>query len=1121
MRPNSSGKSRRRLRWFCVPQMLFPGLGFAALFILLGLAPTASAQVSATLAGTVTDSSGAAVNGADVAVTNLETGDVRNTQTDGAGRYQVFSLPIGEYEVSVKKQGFADQIRTGIHLVVGQVAIADLQLRVGEVTQQVKVESDAAIVAVTTADVSGLVGEKQVKDLPLNGRSYDLLLPLNPGIVNFTSQKTGGTGVSNSTTANNFAVSGNRPQQNLFLLNGVEFTGAAENNMTPGGASGELLGVDAVREFNVLRDSYGAEYGKKPGGQVIIATQGGTNQWHGSLYEFVRNNALDAPNFFDVGSAPPFQRNQFGGAIGGPVKNGKTFFFGNYEGLRQSLNQTSEAFVPSLASRAAAVPSVIPLLNLWPTPLASAPDFNGISPFFSSPLQTISEDFGTLRADHIFSPRDSLAAVYTIDDGRDVTATIANPFSSDILTLREQVFSLEETHVFSPTLLNTARIGFSRAGYFFTGEPTPGTPAADVPGFLLGLPVGAAVVGGSAASNPQAQVGLAGSNNGSDLHIARNLYTYEDHLTWTRGRHQLSFGAWFQQFQSNETIALSQFGQATFASVKTFLAGTTSSFLFDPAPTEVNWRSLFGALYAEDVIRVSPKFTVSLGFRGEFSTGWNEAHGRAANYTFTDGIISTTPRIGDNLFTTNNAKFLPQPRIGIAWSPFDQKTVLRAGFGMYNDLQDALGYRTDQNAPFNPTYSIANEPVSSLPIDPAAPVPAGARLVPGGVQPNMKTPTLISWSLRVQRELSPNTSVTIGYVGSHGYHEMIGIDANEPIPTICPASPCPAVYPTYDASMPTTPTNSPTLGFPINQPGGVPDSPLAGAPVPAGSFFIPAGAPKANPSPILTNTWTWFSLGTSNYHALQIDVNRRFSHDFSVRGVYTWSKALDDGDSLNQTTANNAPGLVSNPFDLRADYGPATYDVRHLGVINAIYDLPIGTGKRFMADASGFTGKLVSGWGVTSIVTIQSGFPFTPQLSYNPSNNGDTRNPVRPFLNPDFTGPVVLGKPAQWFNPNAFVAPPSAIGFYGNVRRDAYAGPGLATWDFSVLKNTSITERFNLQFRAEIFNLLNRANFNTPNLIVFTPPSATNLSGLSGTAGAINSTSTTSRQVQFALKLLW
>ncbi|MGH9707797.1 MAG: carboxypeptidase-like regulatory domain-containing protein, partial [Candidatus Acidiferrales bacterium] len=236
---------------------------------------------------------------------NVETGDIRNALTDGAGQYEVFSLPIGEYEVRARKQGFAEQIRTGIHLAVGQVADADLQLRVGEVSQQVKVNSDVPMVAITTADVSGLVGEQQVKDLPLNGRSYDLLLPLNPGIVNFTSEKTGGTGVSNSTTANNFAVSGNRPQQNLFLLNGIEYTGAAENNMQPGGTSGELLGVEAVREFNVLRDSYGAEYGKRPGAQVIIATQSGTNHWHGSAYDFVRNNALDAPNFFDQGSAPP------------------------------------------------------------------------------------------------------------------------------------------------------------------------------------------------------------------------------------------------------------------------------------------------------------------------------------------------------------------------------------------------------------------------------------------------------------------------------------------------------------------------------------------------------------------------------------------------------------------------------------------------------------------------------------------------------------------------------------------------------------------------------------------------------------------------------------------------
>jgi hypothetical protein len=1098
--------SKRRVSWlspFCSKALL------AASLLLSMCLPATRAQVAASVTGVVIDPSGAPVGSAQVTVKNTETGAIRSSTTDDGGHYRVLSLSVGEYEVRVSKTGFQEAVRSGIQLVVNEEASVDLRLQVGEVRSEIRVNGDAPIVSTTTRDISGLVGEQQIKDLPLNGRSYDLLLPLNPGIVNFTSQKTGGTGISNSTTANNFAVSGNRPQQNIFLLNGVEYSGAAENNMQPGGTSGMLLGVDAVREFNVQRDSYSAELGKRPGGQVIIATRSGSNDLHGTVFEFLRNNALDASNFFDQGSAPPFQRNQFGASLGGPVQKDKTFVFGNYEGFRQNLHQTSAAFVPDLASRASAVASVKPLLNLWITPPAGAPDFNGIAEVFSSPLQTIREDFGTARVDHTFSERDSLAAIYTIDDGHDFTATPANPYSADVMTLRAQVLSLEETHVFTPSLLNTARFGFSRAGYFFTGEPTPGTPAASVPGFLVGHQVGAVVVGGSAASNPQASIGLAGSNNGSNLHIARNLFTYEDRLTLTRGRHQLSFGAWFQRLQSNEIIALSQYGQATFASLAQFLSGTAGSFLYDPAPTAMSWRSLFGAFYAEDVIRVMPNLTLSLGYRQEFSTGWNEDNGRAANYTFTNGVISSTPHVGDNLFTTNNAKFLPQPRIGLAWSPLGKKTVLRAGFGMYNDLQDALGYRADQNAPFNPVYTIPNLAVSKFPIDPAAAVPATAKLVPGGVQPDMQTPTLVSWSLRVERELTPNMALTVGYIGSHGYHELIGIDANEPFPTICPASPCPAVYPTVST---TPPVVTIATGFPAN-------SPLAGAPVPAGSYYIPAGTAKANPA--LANTWTWFSEGTSSYHALQVDFSRRFSHGLSLRGVYTWSRTLDDGDSLNQTTAGNAPGLASNPFNLHSDKGLATFDVRNVAVINALYALPFGQGKSYASGLSGWRNGFVSGWSVSSIVTAQAGFPFTPQLSYNPSNNGDTRNPVRPFLNPNFTGPVVLGNPNQWFNPNAFIAPPSTGGFYGNVGRDTYIGPGLATWDFSVLKDTKIRERLSVQFRAEIFNLLNRANFNTPNLIVFTPPTNANPSGLSGTAGAITSTTTTSRQVQFGLKLLW
>lgn len=1105
------GVRRNHRSYFFRPKQPFPMLVVLGLVFALALLPDAAAQTSSGMTGLVTDPTGAAVAGAKVTVRDVSTGEDRVTVTDSSGRYSVFSLPVGVYEILADKPGFAREIRTGVHLAVGQDANVDLYLHVGGVRQQVTVNADAPVVSLTTADISGLVGEQQVKDLPLNGRSYDELLTLNPGIVNFTSEKTGGIGVSNSTVGNNFSVSGNRPQQNLFLLNGVEFTGAAENNMQPGGVSQELMGVDAVREFNVLRDSYGAQYGKRPGAQVLIVTQGGTNNLHGDIYEFLRNNVLDAPNYFDKGSAPPFQRNQFGGSLGGPIRRNRTFLFGNYEGLRQHLHQTGVDLVPDANARngllpcklvspapnpcpasglvdVGVAPGVAPLLALWPTPSPDAPDFGGISEAFNSPLQTIRDDFGTARLDQVFSAHDTLTGVYTIDDSADVTPTSTNLYSTDLESLREQVASLEETHVFSPALLNIARFGYSRAAYFYTGEPSPGTPAANVPGFVAGKPVGAVVVGGSAAANPAAQVSLAGSNVGSNLHIARNLYTYEDHLTLTKGHHAFSAGIWLQPLQSNEDLALTQYGQATFTGLQQFLQGTVGSFLYDPAPTEMNWRSLLGAWYAQDIYRVTPKLLLSLGFRDEFATGWNEAHGRAANFIFNNGIIQTQPRIANSAFTANHAKFLAEPRIGVAWSPTSPKTVLRAGFGMYNDLQDALGYRMDQNAPFNPSYSISDIPASSFPL-PVSPVPSKAKIAPAGVQPDMRTPTLISWSLRIEQELSPNTALTIGYVGSHGYHQIVSLDDNEPTPTVCPGAPCPASYP------------------------GTFPAPLAGATVPAGAYYIPAGTPLANLE--LGAAWAWFSVGDSSYNALQVDLNHRLSGGLMLRGVYTWSKALDDGDSLNATAAGNAPGLVSNPFDIKADWGSATYDVRNVAVIDGVYDLPFGRNRRYFQNLSGVSNAIAGGWTANSIVTLQSGFPFTPQLSYNPSNNGDTKNPVRPFVNPAFHGNVITGNPAQWFNPAAFLAPPPGSGFYGNLRRNTLTSPGLATWDFSTLKSTSLREQLRLQFRAEIFNILNRANFNTPNLVVFTP------SGISPSAGVITSTSTTSRQVQFGLKLLW
>ena len=1065
------------------------------LFLLTVVSPL-FAQVSASLEGTVSDQSGAYIPAAQLTLTNAELGSERLTSSDLQGRFEFRFLPVGVYQLSIVKNGFSKEVRNGIHLVVGQEASLNIGLQIGVETQQVSVTEDAPIVSASGADVSGSVQEQQIQNLPLNGRSFDLLVALNPGVVNFTSAKTGGVGVSNSTVGNNFAVSGNRPQQNLFLLNGVEFTGAAENNFQPGGTSQELLGVDAVREFNVLRNSYGAEYGKRPGAQVAIVTQSGSNAVHGSVYEFVRNNDFDARNFLDGASAPGFQRNQFGGSLGAPMVQDKTFVFGNFEGLQQHLHQTGVDLVPDSNARAGFLPCLLitpkanpcpasglafvgrsSLINAWPVQSANAPDFGGVSEAFNIPLQTIRDDFGTVRVDQVLSRADNLNAAYTIDDSVDFTPTSTNLYSADAESLREQVASLSETHVFSPSLINQGTFGFSRAGYFFTGEPTPNTPAAALPGFLSGDPIGAIVVGGSAASNPTAQIGLAGSNNGSNLRVVRNLFTYEDRILVTHGRNEMTAGLWLQRVQSNETLALSQYGQATFTSLQTLLTNVASSLLYDPAPTPMAWRTFLSAWYLQDKIRLTPQLVLSLGFRAESSSGWNEQHGHASTYTFSNGVINTQPSVSNFTFTKNHGGFLAQPRIGLAWSPADSnKSVFNAGFGIYNDLQDALGYRTDQNAPFNPVYSLPNANVSALPLVQSAVPPATAKLVPGGVQPNLYTPTLISWTARVQQELTKNTMLTVGYVGSHGYHELIGIDANEPFPVICPAYPCPLKYP------------------------GTFPSALAGTTIAAGTYYVPT-AVRANSK--LNNTWTYFSEGDSSYQALQVDLNRRMANGLTVRGAYTWSKTIDDGDSLNATTSGGEPALASNPFNLSSDRGLANFDVRHVASISAVYDLP-------------FRGnRLISGWGLNTVVTLQGGFPFTPQLSYNPSNNGDTRNPVRPYVNSTFSGPVILGKPNQWFNPSAFLAPPNGSGFYGNLGRDTLTGPGLATWDVSLLKTTRLAERGNLQFRAEFFNVLNHANFGIPNAVVFTP------TGVSPTAGLITSTATSSRQIQLGLKLLW
>ncbi len=1058
--------------------------------LLLTLSVALHAQVvGATLTGVVRDVSGAFISGATVTIRQTETGTTRNITTDSEGRFAAPSLPVGPYTVAVNHRGFAPQMQTGFSLTVGQSLQLNFVLAVAEAQEEVVVDASQSSVNTSTEQTAGLIDERQVKELPLNGRSYDELLTLNPATVNYSGERSGGIGTSNSSVGNMFSVNGRRPQDNLFLLNGIEYSGASLINVTPGGTSGELLGVDAVREFNVVTDTYGAEYGKRDGAQVSIVTSSGTNQLHGTAFEFLRNSALDARNYFDQGTIPEFQRNQFGGSLGGPIRKNKAFLFGNYEGFRQAWGLSDVTLVPDNQARQGYVPNssgveqhvgvnaaVVPLLSLWPVQngpeLLSNGSPSGIAEAFSHPPQHIREDFGTARFDDNLSGKDLLFAVYTVDDSAANTPS-QNPLSLINESLREQVASIQEQHVFKPTLLNTARFGYSRASYFFTGL----VPVGGVSGWVSGEPVGAIVISGSTASNGASAITGAGANTGSNNLTARNLFTWDDHIYWSKGRQQIEAGVWLQRLQANDLLAQDQYGQASFSTLTTFLQGTVATFTVVPAPTELGWRSLEGAAFLEDTIKVTPRLELRAGFRSESTNGWNESQGRASNYAIVNGVLQTTPVVGNAALWTNRAKFLPNPRLGFAWDvQGNGKTAIRGGVGLYHGLLDTLDYRVDQAAPYNTAESIKNTAVSSLNFTPGIPPPATAKISPSNVQPDLATPAVITWSLRFQQQIAPQTSLTLGYVGWHGYHQIQSEDMNEPVPA-------------YTST---------------------------------GQVYYPSTT-LVNPN--LANTTSWVSGGTGLYNALEVDVRHSYANGFQLRGNYTWAKNLDDGSAWNTSVSGNTPAYVEFPLDSKLDWGPAATDVRQAAALNGSYDLPFGRKRRFLSNAPLPVEVIADGWTASAIVTLQTGFPFSPQLGYNPPGNGDTRNPVRPSWNPNFSGSLYPHTVGEWFNPNAFIPPTVAVpnasggsttyGTYGNARRDSLVGPGLSELDFSAVRTAHPTERLGVEFRAEFFNILNHANFLTPNEVVYT--SAT--SGISPTAGVVTATSTTSRQVQFAAKL--
>ncbi len=1094
--------------------MLRSTAGFLAL-IALGTGLVFAQGSTATITGTVKDASGAVLPAASISVKHLETGLTRTDEADSNGSYSIPSLPVGPYELTVEKMGFRREVRRGIELVVAQEAVVNLILQVGGLEQQVTVTEAAPLVNTTLASTSGLITESQVKDMPLNGRSFDQLLTLNVGVSNATSN------TLNSGAWNMFSVAGKRPETNRFMMNGIDWVGGNGNGqfITPYGASGKLIGVEAMREFNVLTDTYGAEYGKRAGGQISVVTTSGTNLLHGSAFEFLRNSALDARDFFDsTNGTPPFKRNQFGGALGGPLKKDKLFLFGTYEAFRERLARSSDSIVPDANARlglcwgppCGAAGSPVPDLKprmleyakyFWPAPNGRVLGA-GTAHSLNNPSQSINEHFGLARFDYTISSNDSFSANYTHDTG---TRSLpwgggggGDPNFSNNSELRAESLGLQETHVFSSSLVNVVTLGYAGTYGILVNAPAVPMPA-DI-AFLAGGNPGAIVIGGGiSAASPSAVAGTPGNNPAIGT---RHYFTESDDLHWTKGKHSWSFGGWIQRMQQGLAgVALSSAGNVAYSNVLAFLQDKPNQAIVTRNAPMMGYRSLEAAWYIQDEIKLRPNLTVRLGLRDEMTNGWNEVANRCSNYFFDPNfVIQTNPHIGSSCLQQNHAKALWQPRVGIAWDPTGTGTwAVRASAGIHNDLLDNLGTRAQPNPPFaaREALPIQNGFLPLLPLQknavlpptcgPGIPQPCSI-YQPAAFDPNMFTPTIQMWTFTVEHQLTRDLMLSVGYAGSQSYHTNLGMDTNTVPPQVC-QNPQGCIS------------------------GGVLPAAQRGR-VPQGATYMPPGT---RPNPYVNYTASWFGEGTASYHALNVSLVKRATHGLAFKANYSYSKVLDMNSAILAPSGENEPSTLFSPYNRFLNRGPAAYSLAHQFNANFSYQLPFGNGQRFGGNAGGWMNQLIGGWQWNGIVNAQGGFPMTPVIGFNNSGTGNGGVPDVPDWNPDFKGKVILGTPVQWFDPRAFKMP--IPGTFGNAGRSELRGPGLVDVDTSLFKKIRISERFNLQLRAEAFNIFNHSNFSLANPITFDGNSAS--STYSSAAGAIYQSGTSSRQLQLALKLLF
>jgi hypothetical protein len=1067
------------------------------------------AQVAgATLSGTVTDTSGAIIPNAEISIKNVATGVTRNLRADTAGFYTAPNLLPGTYEVTVSAPSFSTQLRTGVTLSVGAQQVLNLTLQVGQVTQKIQVTGEAPAVQLATSSIGAVVNSTTVRELPLNGRSWTDLASLQPGVDAIQTQIPFSTGPTRGVRGfgAQITVAGARPQQNNYRLDGISINDYS--NGAPGSVLGGNLGVDAIQEFSVLTSNYSAEYGKTAGGVVNAVTRSGTNQFHGSVYEFLRNNALDARNFFDVNN-PPFRRNQFGADAGGPIRKDKVFVFGDYEGIRQSKGITTVNTVPSAAARAGTLcsapdttptcsprtvtvdPSVQKYLPFWNLPNGGTKSgTNGdIGIFTFAGQQVINENFFTIRVDNKISEKDSLTATYLGD-----ITPYSSPDGVDAVLIRiktnRQIGTLEETHIFNPSLVNTARVGYGRDAVVNNEGVSAINPLANDP-TLAAIP-GQFAAGVSVSGLTSFTGGVNGNSHRTDYW---NSFQGYDDAFWTHGTHSLKFGGAAERMELNSYAVNDPSGAFSFGTLSSFLANKPKRFLsgFANTLTARGIRQTLFGLYAQDDWRARPNLTVNMGLRWEMATVPTEVQGKLANLI---NITDPTPHLGSPFFSNPTLRNF-EPRVGFAWDPFrNGKTAVRGGFGFFDVLPMPYQFYVmiGQAAPFFRVGAAANLPPGSF-FAGATPLLGAVSSTEAYVEQHPHRNYVMQWNLNVQRELLPDLTVLVGYIGSRGVHQPVRLD-------------------------------DPDMVLPTKTPQGY----LFPSPVGSGT--------KINP-----NFGTIRGIvygGDSLYDALEIGVQKPMSHGVQLQSSFTWGKSIDTGSS---TVAGDqfSNSISTLPwYDLKSIRARSDFNIDRTLVISGTWQVPSPN------SFSGPAASIMNGWELGAIYKVSDGVPFTATFG----TDGDPQglNNQDPWAFPDrLTGPgcgslINPGNPNNYIKTQCFAVPsapsaafytancdpslgtpPQCFNLRGNAGRNILTGPGTSSLDFSVFKNNYIkrvSENFNVQFRAEFFNILNHANFAVP-----VTPDHTDIfdstGAPTGVAGLLTSTTTTAREIQFALKLIW